>query len=106
QFAAFLTAKAKERAELLEELTGTEIYGQISAQVFEKHKSARLELEKLQAQASGVALLADAPLQPLEPSLQAPTDEEKRLLADQPGQQQDIHWLTRTNAPLTQLHAR
>ncbi len=63
QFAAFLNAKAKERAELLEELTGTEIYGQISAQVFEKHKSARLELEKLQAQASGVALLADEQLQ-------------------------------------------
>lgn len=49
QFAAFLNAKPKERAELLEELTGTEIYGQISAMVFEKHKSARTELEKLQA---------------------------------------------------------
>lgn len=33
QFAAFLNAKPKERAELLEELTGTEIYGQISAMV-------------------------------------------------------------------------
>ncbi len=95
QFAAFLNAKAKERAELLEELTGTEIYGQISAQVFEKHKSARLELEKLQAQASGVALLADEQLQQLEASLQALTDEEKRLLADQQGQQQHLHWLTR-----------
>ncbi len=31
QFAAFLTAKPTERAELLEELTGTEIYGKISA---------------------------------------------------------------------------
>jgi exonuclease SbcC len=31
QFAAFLNAKPKDRAELLEELTGTEIYGQISA---------------------------------------------------------------------------
>lgn len=95
QFAAFLNAKAKERAELLEELTGTEIYGQISAQVFEKHKSARLELEKLQAQASGVALLADEQLQQLEASLQALTDEEKRLLADQQVQQQHLHWLTR-----------
>ena len=35
---------------MLEELTGTEIYGQISAMVFEQHKSARTELEKLQAQ--------------------------------------------------------
>ncbi|HCI7688165.1 TPA: exonuclease subunit SbcC [Salmonella enterica] len=106
QFAAFLNAKAKERAELLEELTGTEIYGQISAQVFEKHKSSRLELEKLQAQASGVALLADEQLQQLEASLQALTDEEKRLLADQQGQQQHLHWLTRKNELHTELHAR
>ncbi|RFM85709.1 exonuclease subunit SbcC, partial [Salmonella enterica subsp. enterica serovar Heidelberg str. CFSAN002075] len=92
--------------ELLEELTGTEIYGQISAQVFEKHKSARLELEKLQAQASGVALLADEQLQQLEASLQALTDEEKRLLADQQVQQQHLHWLTRKNELHTELHAR
>ena len=65
QFAAFLNAKPKERAELLEELTGTEIYGQISAMVFEQHKSARTELEKLQAQASGVALLTPEQVQSL-----------------------------------------
>lgn len=106
QFAAFLNAKAKERAELLEELTGTEIYGQISAQVFEKHKTARLELEKLQAQASGVALLADEQLQQLEASLQALTDEEKRLLASQQVQQQHLHWLTRKNELHAELHAR
>ncbi|MBN8444228.1 MAG: AAA family ATPase, partial [Gammaproteobacteria bacterium] len=35
-FAAFLNADANERAELLEELTGTEIYGQISMRVFEQ----------------------------------------------------------------------
>ncbi|MBB1382290.1 Flp pilus assembly complex ATPase component TadA, partial [Shewanella sp. SR41-2] len=33
QFAAFLNAEANERAELLEELTGTEIYSLISARV-------------------------------------------------------------------------
>ncbi|EKK1423327.1 exonuclease subunit SbcC [Salmonella enterica] len=98
QFAAFLNAKAKERAELLEELTGTEIYGQISAQVFEKHKSARLELEKLQAQASGVALLADEQLQQLEASLQALTEEWQTLCATlgvQLQPQEDLAgWLT------------
>ncbi|MER4806164.1 hypothetical protein J9B54_28235, partial [Klebsiella pneumoniae] len=40
-FAAFLNAKPSDRAELLEELTGTEIYGQISAMVYEQHKAAR-----------------------------------------------------------------
>ncbi|EGI6810717.1 exonuclease subunit SbcC [Escherichia coli] len=95
QFAAFLNAKPKERAELLEELTGTEIYGQISAMVFEQHKSARTELEKLQAQASGVALLAPEQLQSLTESLQVLTDEEKQLLAAQQHEQQSLNWLTR-----------
>ena len=67
-----------KRAELLEELTGPEIYGQISAQVFEKHKLARIELEKLQAQASGVLLLSDEQQQVLQQSLQVLTDEEKQ----------------------------
>ena len=79
QFAAFLNAKPKERAELLEELTGTEIYGQISAMVFEQHKSARTELEKLQAQASGVTLLTPEQVQSLTASLQVLTDEEKQV---------------------------
>lgn len=97
QFAAFLNAKPKERAELLEELTGTEIYGQISATVFEKHKAARTELEKLQAQASGVALLTAEQLQALTESLQVLTDEEKQHLASQQAQQQHLSWLIRQN---------
>lgn len=95
QFAAFLNAKPKERAELLEELTGTEIYGQISAQVFEKHKQARVELEKIQAQASGVVLLSDEQQQALQQSLQALTDEEKQHLSEQTHLQIALQWLTR-----------
>ncbi len=57
-FAAFLNANANDRAELLEELTGTEIYGQISQAVFERSRAARHALEQLQAQADGVQLLA------------------------------------------------
>lgn len=95
QFAAFLNAKPKERAELLEELTGTEIYGQISAMVFEQHKSARTELEKLQAQASGVALLAPEQLQSLTEGLQVLTDAEQQLLISQQKEQLALNWLTR-----------
>ncbi|HDX9183165.1 TPA: exonuclease subunit SbcC [Klebsiella michiganensis] len=95
QFAAFLNAKPKERAELLEELTGTEIYGQISAQVFEKHKQARVELEKIQAQASGVLLLSDEQQQALQQSLQALTDEEKQQVSEQTRLQNAHQWLVR-----------
>ncbi|QRG78195.1 exonuclease subunit SbcC [Citrobacter sp. R56] len=106
QFAAFLNAKPKERAELLEELTGTEIYGQISAMVFEKHKTARTELEKLQAQASGVALLAPEQLQALTERLQVLTDEEKQSLTRQQTQQHHLQWLTRQSELQTEVTRR
>jgi exonuclease SbcC len=57
EFAAFLNAKENERAELLEELTGTEIYGLISMRVHEQFNHAKHQLNELNAQATGVQLL-------------------------------------------------
>lgn len=57
EFAAFLNAKADERAQLLEQLTGTEIYGEISKQVFENHKQAELSLKLAQSRAQDISLL-------------------------------------------------
>ncbi|AIO70242.1 AAA family ATPase [Burkholderia oklahomensis] len=56
-FAAFLNANANDRAELLEELTGTEIYGEISRRVYEQAGAARELLKNLRAQADGMDLL-------------------------------------------------
>ena len=58
-FAAFLNASANERAELLEELTGTEIYGEISRKVFEQAREARSQLDQLKARADGMELLSE-----------------------------------------------
>jgi exonuclease SbcC len=58
-FAAFLNASANERAELLEELTGTEIYRDISIKIFETARDARQQLEQLKARADGMELLSD-----------------------------------------------
>ena len=58
QFAAFLNAPANERAELLEELTGSEIYGLVSQQVFENYKSADQQLQILRAKHQGANLLS------------------------------------------------
>ncbi|WP_449556642.1 exonuclease subunit SbcC [Huaxiibacter chinensis] len=95
QFAAFLNAKPSDRAELLEELTGTEIYGQISAMVFEKHKAARHALEKREAQIAGVVLLSEEQQQQLHQGLQVLTDEEKTVLITQRRYQSELQWLTR-----------
>ncbi|WP_394495749.1 AAA family ATPase [Shewanella sp. ENK2] len=59
QFAAFLNADANDRAELLEELTGTEIYGQISEQVHVNFTQAKQALTLLEAKTDNVELLSD-----------------------------------------------
>ena len=56
-FAAFLDAKANDRAELLEELTGTEIYGEISRQVYLRMTEEKKPLDLLCAKADVVELL-------------------------------------------------
>jgi len=62
EFAAFLNAKADERAQLLEQLTGTEIYGEISKQVFENHKQAELSLKLTRNRAQDISLLTEQEL--------------------------------------------
>lgn len=65
QFAAFLNADTNDRAELLEELTGTEIYGLISEKVHEYYTERKQALAQLEAKAEGVELLSEEQLQAL-----------------------------------------
>ncbi len=58
QFAAFLNAKESERAELLEELTGTEIYGLISERVHMRWSDSKQKMVSLESKAQGVDLLS------------------------------------------------
>jgi len=79
QFAAFLNAPSNERAELLEELTGTEIYGQVSQQVYQNHKNASNELKILQAQNLGTIILSTDELASLSSQLERCIENEKQL---------------------------
>jgi len=58
-FAAFLNANAGERAELLEELTGTDIYGQLSIKVFENFRNEKNKLTLLEAKIDDVNSLSE-----------------------------------------------
>jgi len=92
EFAAFLNAPANERAQLLEQLTGTEIYGDISKQVFDNHRSASDELKLLQAKSQGVTLLGDEQVIELEQQLVQTTVEEKQLTSQLAQAQQVKNW--------------
>ena len=56
-FSAFLKAKADERADILEKITGTDIYATISTQVHNKKRTEEEILSKLQYGLDGLALL-------------------------------------------------
>ncbi len=57
-FTAFLKAEKKEKSSLLEKLTGTDIYSEISVKIREKYNEKKLELNELVKQMGGIQLLA------------------------------------------------
>ena len=65
-FAAFLNANEADRAELLEELTGTEIYGQISQAVHQQFSDAKQKKKEFAIKLEGVTLLSDVQITQLE----------------------------------------
>ena len=54
-FAAFLAASADQRAPILEQITGTEVYSEISQAVHERTSAERRELEALERELEGLA---------------------------------------------------
>ncbi|MGR8935999.1 MAG: SbcC/MukB-like Walker B domain-containing protein, partial [Gammaproteobacteria bacterium] len=75
-FAAFLQAAPDERAPILEQITGTEIYSRISVRVHERRSDERKKLETLQAELSGLQLLS------ADDERQLRTELEQKLLAE------------------------
>ncbi|MBY6186227.1 AAA family ATPase [Marinobacter hydrocarbonoclasticus] len=70
-FAAFLKASPKARSELLERLTGTEIYSRIGAAAFERGRRAEQELAKLLEARDSLELMDDEALATLAKDLSA-----------------------------------
>ena len=64
-FATFLKARQTDKAEILEKLTGTEIYSRISASIYERTKWAEGEYKLLQERIKGIELLTEEQLQQL-----------------------------------------
>lgn len=58
EFAGFLKAEDKERAEILQALTGTHRFEKISIAVFERHKAEKKAIEQIESKLAGVAPLS------------------------------------------------
>ena len=58
-FSTFLKAEQGEKASLLEKLTGTELYSNISRKIYEKSARAKEAYDLIQQQIQGVELLSE-----------------------------------------------
>lgn len=92
-FAAFLQAQPDERAPILEQITGTEIYSRISMKVHERRGDERRTLETLQAEMAGIQLLSLEEEQELGLGLQEKMDEVSQLSAQVDSLREALSWL-------------
>ena len=92
-FSAFLNAEANARAELLEELTGTEVYGDISKYVFEEHKQQRQNLLYQEQQLGEYESLDEETLASLRKQEAEFTERENALKSQKDNHEKQLNWL-------------
>ena len=97
-FAAFLQAAPDERAPILEQITGTEIYSQISIHVHERQREEREKLNVLQAEAAGIVILEPEQEQELWRDLEAKQKKEEDISASFNAAGKAIAWLAAIRA--------
>jgi len=92
-FAAFLQAAADERAPILEQITGTEIYSRISMAVHERRSGERRRLESLQQELDGLKTLTAEDEQQLAEALRMKTGQDAELTGAIGRHVQALAWL-------------
>ena len=96
-FAAFLQAAPDDRAPILEQITGTEIYSLISIRVHERQREERNNLNLLQAATEGIVILDPEKEKEIGEELDTKQKEEKDLTAKSEDTRNAIDWLTNIN---------
>ncbi|MEN6328004.1 MAG: AAA family ATPase, partial [Syntrophomonas sp.] len=92
-FAVFLQAPSNERAPILEQITGTEIYSRISMKIHERRAEEAKKLEKLKDDAAGIRLLDDEARKELGSNLEAKLTLEPQLIDARDTASKAFHWL-------------
>ncbi len=82
----------RKNADLLEEITGTEIYSQISIYVFNQHKQAKIDLDLLKAKAQSINLLTEAEHQELLAQQNHLLEQETQTKQQRARHQQGVNW--------------
>ena len=93
-FNVFLQAAPDDRAPILEQITGTEIYSEISKRVHERQREEHGKLDLLRAETSGIVILSDEDEAALNLELAEKQKMEKELGVKNDDLGKSILWLT------------
>ncbi|WP_319549507.1 AAA family ATPase [Desulfogranum marinum] len=93
-FDTFLKADAEQKSKILEQITGTVIYSEISRRVHERQREEREKLNLLQAETSGIVILEPEQETEIQKELEAKQKEETDLTGKSTKTGQAIAWLT------------
>jgi exonuclease SbcC len=93
-FAAFLQAPPDKRAPVLEQITGTKIYSDISRQVHERFRKEQHELEILKQQSLSIELLSDEEEKALTRTAREIDKNEEQLILEEQQATRLIDWHT------------
>ncbi|MFZ4524954.1 MAG: AAA family ATPase [Chlorobium sp.] len=102
-FAAFLQAPADERAPVLEQITGTEIYSRISMGVHERNRMEQQILMALREECSSIRLLDEEELAQAGAELQAKEREEAAIISRENDAGAALRWLHQMSTMKTEL---
>ncbi|MFW5785476.1 MAG: AAA family ATPase [Chitinispirillaceae bacterium] len=92
-FDTFLRADAEQKSKILEQITGTEIYSEISRRVHERQRDEREKLNLLQAETSGIVVLGPEQEQEIKLELEGKRKQEAELACKLTETEKAVDWL-------------
>ncbi len=92
KFDGFLKAKVEEKSSILEQITGTKIYSEISRLVHEKQRSEKDSLQLLLAENKSIALLSDEEMAEIQKNITLQEVDEKKFTEEHSLALKNITW--------------
>jgi DNA repair protein SbcC/Rad50 len=94
-FAVFLQAPPNERSDILEQITGTEIYSRISVKVHERRIEERDKVEILQAELKGIQVLGEDEERDLQAGMKEKQGQETDFAGKMNEMDKALRWIER-----------
>lgn len=93
EFTRFLNSKDDEKAEILEKITGADIYSRIGERIFAITKSKREEMESAEARISGIRILSEEELAAKRQAISEVEQEQRKIKGLLEASKEKLLWL-------------